>query len=307
MSAKLETPILFLLFNRPDTTRKVFEAIKRQQPQRLYIAADGARAEKIGEKELCEETRNSVIKNIDWDCEVKTLLREKNLGCKIAVSSAITWFFENEEQGIILEDDCLPNDSFFSFCEEMLNYYKDDERIMHIGGSNFQDGKIIGDGSYFFSNVHYIWGWATWRRAWKKYDVEMKSYNNFISEGYLKNLFPERYYQQLWESIFEKIISGKLNTWDYQWTFSIWINNGLGIIPNQNLISNIGFSGEATHTQSSAEDILSNRATGKIGKIKHPSIMQRNYQAEKYTLDKYLVKGFKNKLTLSIKKALKRG
>jgi len=305
LSAQLETPVLFLLFNRPDTTQKVFEAIKKQQPAKLYIAADGPRTEKIGENKICNETRDIVTKNIDWKCEVKTLFRDKNLGCKIAVSSAINWFFENEEEGIILEDDCLPDQSFFMFCETLLKYYREDERVMHIGGNNFLDGKIIGEASYYFSNIHHIWGWATWRRAWKKYDVNTPLYEKFIKGGYLKSLFPELHYQLLWQSIFDKIKNGKLNTWDYQWTLSIWINNGLGIIPNKNLVTNLGFSDNATHTNSSSNDSLANRKSNTVHEIIHPEIIQRNYEAEKYTLDTYLIKGFTNKLKLKIKGLIK--
>ncbi len=160
-----QTPILFLIFNRPDTTKRVFESISRVKPTKLYIAADGARKNKVGEVLLCQETRN-IIELIDWECEIKTLFRTENLGCKIAVSSAIDWFFENEEQGIILEDDCLPHPSFFGYCETLLNYYKDDLRIGHIGGDNFQKGKKRGEGSYYFSQYYFIWGWAIWKLAW---------------------------------------------------------------------------------------------------------------------------------------------
>ena len=168
-----QTPILFLIFNRPDTTKLVFESIKRIKPAKLYIAADGARKHKVGEDLLCKETR-SIIDLIDWECEIKTLLRTENLGCKIAVSSAIDWFFENEEQGIILEDDCLPNESFFNFCEQLLNQFKENKEIMHISGNNFQDGITRGDGSFYFSKYNHIWGWATWKRAWKLYNVKLE-------------------------------------------------------------------------------------------------------------------------------------
>jgi len=306
LDQQFKTPILFLIFNRPDTTEIVFESIRRMKPARLYIAADGPRLTKDGEKNLCEKTR-AITNKIDWDCDVKKLFRNENLGCKMAVSSAISWFFENEEEGIILEDDCLPNHSFFTFCEAMLKQYRFDMRVMHISGSNFQDGINYGDGSYFFSKVHYIWGWATWRRAWDKYDISMSGYDSFLQSKSLKKLFPQRYIQQLWLEVFQKIRSGVLNTWDYQWTFSIWKENGLGITPNANLVSNIGFSNDATHTQSSSNDILANRSTNEMIEIVHPTQMDRDYAAEKYTLDKYIVKGIKNKIVLSIKNLLKRG
>ena len=154
----LNTAVLFLIFNRLDTTKQVFEAIRQAKPPRLYIAADGARSSREGEAEKVQAVREYIIQNIDWECEVKTLFREQNLGCKYAVSGAIDWFFENEEMGIILEDDCLPSQSFFWFCEELLERYKDDMRVWHIGGSNFQNGIKRGDGDYYFSKYNTFFG-----------------------------------------------------------------------------------------------------------------------------------------------------
>jgi len=294
----VQSPVLFLIFNRPDKTKQVFEAIRQAQPSKLFVAADGPRKSKNGEQELCEQTRE-IINAIDWQCELKTLYREENLGCKLAVSSAINWFFENVEEGIILEDDCLPNQSFFHFCDTLLNHYRDDKRIMHIGGSNFQDGQIRGDGSYYFSYVYHIWGWATWRRAWEKYDIEMHGLDKFIDSGYLKSLYPERSHQQSWMQVFNLIKSNKLNTWDYQWTFACWANNGLSIIPNSNLVSNIGYDTNATHT--STNDNLSERKKEMINKITYPTITQRDIEADKYTIDKYLIKNWHYKTLLTLK------
>lgn len=165
------TPILFLIFNRPDTTRIVFKRIREIRPSKLYVAADAPRANKLGEAELCMETR-AIIKDIDWPCELKTLFRDENLGCKLSVSGALDWFFENEECGIILEDDCLPDLTFFSFCKELLERYKDDDRIGHIGGNCFLPGQIAKELSYDFCSITHIWGWATWRRVWKNMDVQ---------------------------------------------------------------------------------------------------------------------------------------
>ena len=160
-----ETPILFITFNRPDTTKRVFEAIKKIKPKKLFISADGPRENKVGEKQKCLTVR-SIFDNIDWDCEVKTLFQEKNLGCKIAATTAVTWFFQSVEEGIIIEDDCLPNKSFFLFCQKMLATYRKHEAIMHISGTNFQFGNKRGEASYYFSRCIHMWGWATWRRAW---------------------------------------------------------------------------------------------------------------------------------------------
>lgn len=281
-----QTPILFLIFNRPDSTKLVFESIRSIKPAKLYIAADGARKHKVGEDLLCKETR-SIIDLIDWECEIKTLLRTENLGCKIAVSSAIDWFFENEEQGIILEDDCLPNESYYNYCETLLNYYASDERIMHISGNNFQDGNVRGNGSYYFSNYNHIWGWATWKRAWKAYNVDLSFLTETEIETLIEKQFDTKKERLFWNNIFKKVINKTIGTWDYQWTYAVWKNNGLSILPNKNMIANIGFNNNGTHT--SGVDILglSNMKTFSISNIIHPTEIEINKKADKYGLDHY--------------------
>lgn len=244
-----ETPILFLIFNRPDTTEKVFAEIKKQKPKYLFIAADGPRKDKEGELAKCELTRKVVLDHVDWKCEVKTLFRSENLGCGLAVSEAITWFFDNVEQGIILEDDCLPHPTFFNYCEILLNRYKGDNEIMTISGNNFQDGIQRGDGSYYFSKYTHIWGWATWRRAWLQYDFYMEKWPNYLENKLWTkcNGNTEQYFY--WKSVFEKTYKGEINTWDYQLAFASWCENNLNILPNVNLVENIGFGADATHTK----------------------------------------------------------
>ena len=281
-----QTPILFLIFNRPDSTKLVFESIRSIKPAKLYIAADGARKHKVGEDLLCKDTR-SIIDLIDWECEIKTLFRNENLGCKIAVSSAIDWFFENEEQGIILEDDCLPNESFYNYCETLLKYYASDERIMHISGNNFQDGNVRGNGSYYFSNYNHIWGWATWKRAWKAYNVDLSFLTETEIETLIEKQFDTKKERLFWNNIFKKVINKTIGTWDYQWTYAVWKNNGLSILPNKNMIANIGFNNNGTHT--SGVDILglSNMKTFSISNIIHPTEIEINKKADKYGLDHY--------------------
>ncbi len=272
------TPVLFLLFNRPDTTQLVFEAIRKAKPNKLYIAADGPRT--FEENGMCNETRNIATANIDWDCSVFTLFREKNLGCRYAVSSAITWFFENESEGIILEDDCLPSDSFFGFCSSLLEKYRNDDRIGHIGGVNFQFDNIRGDGSYYFSKLPHIWGWASWRRVWKDYDVTMKSFPEFKANKHLDNIEPH-IYKNYWIDIFETTYNGELNTWDTQYTYQHLINNRLAVLPNINLISNIGFGINATHTIHYG--ILANIPNKNIEEIKHPKFLLPDLSADLFT------------------------
>lgn len=243
------TPILFLVFNRPDTTKQVFERIKEVKPTKLYIAADGPRENKLGEKELVEQTRQMVIKGIDWPCEVKTLFRDENLGCGKAVSTAIDWFFENNEYGIILEDDILVDLTFFLFCENMLSYYIDDERIMMISGLNIANSWKTKYYDYIFANYGSVWGWATWKRAWKHYDFNLSFWaNEFERQQFIKMSFLSIEEQNHRIHLYNELYTKKIDTWDYQWTVAKLRNNGLTIIPTVNLVKNIGFSLNATHT-----------------------------------------------------------
>ena len=244
---QLETPILFITFRRPDTTIKVFERIRQAQPKRLYIAQNFPGSDNAEEIKKWNDVR-AIIENIDWDCDVQRLYRERYLDAKTSISTAINWFFENVEEGIILEDDCLPHLTFFKFCEEMLEKYRDDERIAMISGDNFQFGKKRTEYSYYFSRYTHIWGWASWRRAWDNYDVDMKLWPEIRDRGWLWDILGDNKSVRYWKNIFENVYQGKIDTWDYQWTFSCWIQNALTILPNVNLVSNIGFGSEAVHT-----------------------------------------------------------
>ena len=242
---KLKTAVLFLVFNRPDTTRQVFDAIREAKPPRLYVAADGPREGKLGEVERVEEAR-TIATAVDWPCEVKTLFRDKNLGCKVGVSSAITWFFEQEEQGIILEDDCLPSPSFFKFCEIMLDKYRENKSVWMIAGFNpHQPG--ISSSEYFMSQNPSAWGWASWRDRWVHYtvDIDYARKEPYWSTGLKLPDYVIRYY----DKVFSDTASGKIDTWDYQLSFLILKNNGYVIKSFANLISNIGVYG--THSNRS--------------------------------------------------------
>lgn len=281
----MNTAVLFLIFNRPDTTTKVFEAIRRARPPRLYIAADGARAGRPDEAQRCAEAR-CIATQVDWPCEVKTLFREANLGCQKAVSGGINWFFENEEQGIILEDDCLPDPSFFGYCDELLNRYRDDPRVMCITGDNFvtEGGGIAIEHSYYFSKFNHIWGWATWRRAWAHYDVGMKDWSLQLGEQVLKDVFPDNApLRRFWVDCFSKVAAGEIDTWDYQWDFTCWRFGGLTCAPTANLISNVGFGAGATHTVD-AESKLANLQTSSLPlPLVHPPDIRRNVTADNWS------------------------
>ncbi len=257
------TPILFLIFNRLDTTKQVFEAIKKAKPQYFYIAADGPRTAEENEAHLCAEVREFVLKNIDWDCKIKTLFRTENLGCGKAVSQAITWFFENVEEGIILEDDCLPDISFFRFWEELLEKYREDEEIMAISGSNLL-GKPWKENlhSYFWS-FPFIWGWATWRKAWALYDFDMNNWNKDEIKEKIRKSLKTRDWIDFYEPMLELTFTRKIDTWDLQWLYTVLLHGGLTANCSINLIKNIGFGSSGTHT-SNAEGAFANLALGKI-------------------------------------------
>lgn len=244
----LKSAVLFLVFNRLDTTKKVFEAIQQAKPPRLYIASDGARQTIEGEEKKVNEVRDYITANIDWECEVKTLFREQNFGCGPNVKFSLDWFFECEEMGIILEDDCVPSQSFFWYCEELLNRYKNDDRIGMISGTNHIQRHYLFRESYTFSKYKACWGWACWRRSWKNMDYEMNWLNSMQKDEIIKNMGYSLDSVKHWQNAIISIEKNLVSAWDWQWYFSIATQNQLCIFPRYNLISNIGFGNNATHT-----------------------------------------------------------
>ncbi|WP_296643792.1 hypothetical protein [Roseinatronobacter sp.] len=251
-SGPLTTPVLFLVFNRPETTARVFEAIRQARPPRLYVAADGAREGREGEAERTADVRR-IATAVDWPCEVRTLFRDRNLGCRDAVSRAITWFFENEEEGIILEDDCLPAQSFFWFCEAMLERYCDDMRIGQVSGLMRFAQQAPSDYSYFFSRFGPIWGWATWRRAWTNYDVDVAPEVQRNMPDIIETVTFDPFERARRLDIMQRIVERRLDTWDYQWGMAKYASHQLSIIPRVNMVQNIGLDG-GTHQTDSAEN-----------------------------------------------------
>lgn len=299
-----KSPVLFLVFNRPDTTLKVLNEIREARPSKLYIAADGPRKGNEQDIRLCKETL-AVVSNIDWDCEVKTLFREKNLGCKEAISSAITWFFEQEEEGIILEDDCLPAKSFFYFCDEMLDRYRDDKRIRHITGTNMQLGQTWGDASYYFGLATNVWGWASWRRVWNDYDKDLSKYEAAEVEHQLRNIFEDEFLAAQWFSIFKKLKLKEIDTWDYQLTLINYFNHSLSVNPNVNLIRNIGFRADATHTPD-PNATFANLALQEITAITHPKYFLPEKAADYFTFNKELNLDERRRKHYSLRRRFKR-
>jgi hypothetical protein len=249
------------------------------------VIADGPRADRPGEPEKCAAAR-AVVENIDWDCEVLRNFSEVNLGCGTRPASGISWVFQNVEEAIILEDDCLPHPAFFRFCDELLERYRDDERVMMISGNNFQDGEKRTSDSYYFSRYAHTWGWATWRRAWQLYDFEIMSWPELRETNWLLDMLGDEQSAAFWRDTFDSL--GKSpDIWDYQWTFACWAQNGLAILPNGNLVSNIGWGEEATHTRDRNNPAANLPTESLQFPLDHPAYMVRNRQADDYTFRKH--------------------
>lgn len=241
---KQNTPVLFIIFNRPEVAKQSFEHIRQVRPQKLYIASDGPRDGKNDESEIVKKTRDVILNAVDWDCEVKTLFRKKNLGCSQGVFTAINWFFENEERGIILEDDCVINNTFYRYMSELLDRYENDQRIGMIAGTN--PSEVECKSSYFFSRFKSCWGWATWKRAWINMDMDMKWRNEHIDDIFYNSGYAFRD-KDYWKWELKYIDNGCVSAWDWQWYFTLAAQNQLCIYPKKNLVTNIGNDSTATH------------------------------------------------------------
>jgi len=280
---QLRTPVAFIIFNRPDTTQQVFAEIAKARPPILLVVGDGPRANHAEEAGKVAATRG-IIKRVDWDCEVLTNFSEVNLGCKRRVSTGIDWVFDQVEKAIILEDDCLPDPTFFRFCQEMLERYRHDQRIGMISGDNFQFGRRRNDDSYYFSKYVHVWGWASWRDRWAgSYDVTMARWPRIRDEGWLGDIVGNRSEAAYWHNIFESVHRGDIDTWDYQWLFANWLEGRMSILPAMNMISNLGFGKNATHTIA-VDRGLSNLRRNPMGfPLIHPPGVFRNIQADEFS------------------------
>ena len=273
MKSIKKTPVAFIIFNRPDLTKIVFDKIKIYKPSDLLVISDGPRNK--DEKYLCNKSREYIEKNIDWKCNLMKNYSNINLGCKIRVSSGLDWVFENFDKAIILEDDCVPEESFFQFCETLLQKFEDNHEVSIISGDNFLFNKHKLTNSYYFSRDLHIWGWATWKRFWKKYSVEAKYWPEMKSKKKLEKLFKNKSQINNWYNIFEKIYNNQIDTWDYQLSRASWYFDMKAIMPNKNLISNIGFGKDATHTKN-----YSFLANMKSEKIKFPLIHPQSFEID---------------------------
>lgn len=299
----MNTPIALIFFNRVDTTERVFEAIRQARPPKLLAIADGPRPGNIDDIQKCADTR-AIIDRVDWDCEVITNYSDINLGCKYRPASGIDWVFEQVEEAIILEDDCLPDPTFFTFCEELLEKYRFDTRIMAIAGSNFQFGQRRTNESYYFSRYPHCWGWASWRRAWQYFDIDLKLWPTVRDGNWLQDILREEAEVRAWEKTFQGVYERTTDTaWDYQWTFACWINSGLAILPNVNLIQNIGFGAGATHTTDTENNKVAKMTAQSLSlPLQHPQFVVRDAAADRNTYHHIFDFG----LLVRIKKALYR-
>ncbi len=248
-SSPLPTPaVLLLAFNRPDLLERVFESVRRARPARLFIAVDGPRPGREAEARACAECR-AFAEKVDWPCEVKTLFRTENLGCKFAISGGITWFFEHVEEGIILEEDCMPGAAFFPYCAAMLERYRNEPRVGLVSGDNFLPPERWRESGHGFTRYAFIWGWATWKRAWAKMDRDLLDWPRLRQPGWLENLHGSVEEARYWRRIFDLCYAGRrYDSWAFPWMFSNWKEDMLCVYPASNLVTNIGFDERGTHT-----------------------------------------------------------
>lgn len=288
----MKTPVALVIFRRPDLTAMVLDAVRPARPSELYVIADGPRPDKPGEAEACAAAR-AVIDTVDWDCRVHRHYSETNLGCGRRPASGIDWLFERVDSAIILEDDCIPHPSFFGFCDEVLDRYRDDERVMHISGCTYRAEAWDTDYSYFFSRYPACWGWATWARAWKHFDIHCADWPKLRGTGFLTDVLGEPAVEAYWGSRFDEANRAEpgLHFWDYQWAFACWANSGLAVCPRRNLISNIGTGDGATHTTSNHTETMALPTFEVTLPLQHPANVLHNTDLDRRYVTELLLPG----------------
>jgi hypothetical protein len=272
------TPVVFLIFRRPDLTAHIFEAIRQVEPTTLLVVADGPSTE--AESELCQKAR-AVTEKVDWTCKVLRDYSDTHLGCRNRVSTGLTWAFEQVEEAIILEDDCLPNADFFTFCTKLLEVYRHDNQIFSICGSNFQEGIKRGSGSFYFSRYTDPWGWATWRRSWRLYNDDLKGWPNFKDSNQFKSIFKVPGEYTYWTQIFDELYYKNIpDSWFYRWLFSCWVLGSIAIFPNVCLVSNIG--GRLDGTNCLYPSRFSNLPLEGLVDLEYPKQIEPDENADEY-------------------------
>ncbi len=283
MNQSLKTPVALIVFNRPDTTRLVFEAIRRQRPRVLMVISDGPRPDRRNDAARCAEVRK-IVERVDWPCELMRCESEENLGCGVRMAGGIDWVFGNVEEAIILEDDCVPDPTFFGFCAELLERYRDQPKVMHISGSSALFGRSFTADSYYFSRYAHCWGWATWRRAWRHFDFEMKVWK--ANPQRCLAHFEDSHEREFWRQAWDRLASGELNAWAHRWCLACLNANGLAVTPSVNLVENVGFGPNASHTTSRLAAVRP--AVGAMGfPLRHPRQIERNRAADAFTARRF--------------------
>ena len=286
----MKTPIAVIVYNRPSFTKRLFQILEALQPANLFIIADGPKAGDAEDEHRCREVRK-VFDHIPWECQVARDFADINLGCGKRPATGIGWVFEHVDRAIILEDDCIPNLSFFRFCEELLDRYADDERIMQINGNNFQFGNRRTEDSYYFSNLSICWGWATWRRAWRYHDMALAAWPSLKETSWLADRVEHPLAVRYWSRQFDRAYQsrGDIDFWDYQWSFAIWVQNGLTIMPSETLVTNIGCGPLGTHTKSANQKTANLKARELSFPLRHPDLMIRHREADRYFIETVVV------------------
>lgn len=305
-AAHANTPLLLIAWRRPHTLRQVIDAIRPVAPTRVFVACDGPNPERPGEAEKVMATRAVIDNEIDWPCQIERLYSKTNYGCGLSVCRALSWFFEQVEEGIILEDDCVPHPDFFPYCAELLARYRNDTRVWCISGDNFQNGRWRGDGSYYFSRYPHCWGWATWRHRWSHYDGDLRQWPYLKDSGLLGSVVENPREAKYWTRIWDRLLrEGMSHNWDYRWTFTCFANGGLTALPNLNLVENVGFGEGACHTisEDSIGAPLSRRAEHPSGllPLRHPKFTVRNLVADAHTYRHHFTRPFRSRIARRLK------
>jgi hypothetical protein len=302
----MKTPVVLIIFNRPHHTERVFDAIRQAKPSKLLVIADGPRTTRPEDKEKCASAR-AIIDRVDWECQVFKNYSDINLGCDPRIIDGLNWVFDTVEEAIILEDDCIPHSTFFPYCEELLDRYRHDPRVMNISGQNVLFGRKRTEYSYSFSRFTLCWGWATWRRSWQYFDIDLKLWPEVRDKRFMKDILEDPYAVKVWERTAQMLYDGRLTGWDFKWMFSCWLQNGLCIISDRNLVTNIGYGAEATHSHDEKDPYIKMAIEALEFPLKHPPFILRDLQADRFiqrTLFDYDQNIFK-KVQNKIKKVLK--
>jgi hypothetical protein len=278
----MKTPVVLIIFNRPHHTEKVFEVVRQAQPAKLLVIADGPRPHRSEDQEKCAATR-AIIERVDWDCQVFKNYSDINLTCDSRIIDGLNWVFDTVEEAIILEDDCIPHPTFFPYCEALLDRYRHDERIMNISGQNVLFGRQRTEYSYYFSRFTLCWGWATWKRSWQYFDIDLKLWPKIRDKRFMTDILEDPYAVKVWQRTAQMLYDGQLTGWDFKWMFACWLQNGLCIIPNGNLVTNIGYGLEATHIHNENDPYIKMATEAMNFPLKQPPFVIRDLEADKFT------------------------